>query len=107
MKTFHEWLAERMAKNEGLWLNDKNAVIGMSRLNPLPKNSAVNKSLAKGPAKAKAMLPVVVPVLEYENRFSWGVRRLTMRGCVNTYSQIPRHQSRFVLFKLFIKPTEK
>jgi hypothetical protein len=51
MKTFHEWLAMR----EGLWLNDKNAVIGMSRLNPLPKNSAVNKSLAKGPAKAKAM----------------------------------------------------
>ncbi len=55
MKTFHEWLAERM-KNEGLWLNDKNAVIGLSRLNPLPKNSAVNKSLPKGPAKAKAML---------------------------------------------------
>jgi hypothetical protein len=51
MKTFHEWLAER-TKNEGLWLNDKNAVVGMSRLNPLPKNSAVNKSLAKGPAKA-------------------------------------------------------
>jgi hypothetical protein len=46
MKTFHEWLAERMAKNEGLWLNDKNAVVGRSRLNPLPKNSAVNKSLA-------------------------------------------------------------
>ena len=42
MKTFHEWLAERMAKNEGLWLNDKNAVIGLSQLNPLPKNSAVN-----------------------------------------------------------------
>jgi hypothetical protein len=51
MKTFHEWLAMR----EGLWLNDKNAVIGLSRLNPLPKNSAVSKSLAKGPAKAKAM----------------------------------------------------
>ena len=34
MKTFHEWLSERM-KNEGLWLNDKNAVIGLSRLNPL------------------------------------------------------------------------
>jgi len=51
MKTFHEWLAVR----EGLWLNDKNAVIGLSRLNPLPKDSAVNKSLAKGPAKAKAM----------------------------------------------------
>lgn len=57
MKTFCEWLAERKAKakNEGLWLNDKNAVIGLSRLNPLPKDSAVNKSLAKGPAKAKAM----------------------------------------------------
>ncbi len=55
MKTFHEWLAMR----EGLWLNDKNAVIGMSRLNPLPKNSAVNKSLAKGPANTKAMLGVV------------------------------------------------
>jgi hypothetical protein len=52
MTTFHEWLAMR----EGLWLNDKNAVIGLSRLNPLPKNSAVNKSVAKGPAKAKAML---------------------------------------------------
>jgi len=44
MKTFHEWLAERMAKNEGLWLNDKNAVIGMSRLNPLPKNSPVKRN---------------------------------------------------------------
>jgi len=54
MKTFHEWLADRM-KNEGLWLNDNNAVIGLSRLNPLPKDSAVNKSLAKGPAKSKAM----------------------------------------------------
>lgn len=56
MKTFHEWLAERTKKNEGLGLNDKNAVIGLSRLNPLPKDPAVNKSLAKGPAKAKAKL---------------------------------------------------
>jgi len=47
MKTFHEWLAERTKKNEGLWLNDKNAVIGLSRLNPLPKDSAANKRLAK------------------------------------------------------------
>ncbi len=54
MKTFHEWLAMR----EGLWLNDKNAVIGLSRLNPLPKESAVNKSLAKKPQPAKAMLGV-------------------------------------------------
>ncbi len=51
MKTFHEWLAMR----EGLWLNDKNAVIELSRLNPLPKNSAVNKSLAKKPKPAKPM----------------------------------------------------
>ena len=43
---------------EGLWLNDKNAVIGMSRLNPLPKNSSVNRSLAKKPATAKAVLGV-------------------------------------------------
>ena len=34
MKTFHEWLAER-TKNEGLWLNDRNAVVGMSNINPL------------------------------------------------------------------------
>jgi hypothetical protein len=54
MKTFHEWLAEG-TKNHGLWLNDKSAVVGLSRLNLLPKNSAVNKSLAKGPANAKAM----------------------------------------------------
>jgi hypothetical protein len=57
MKTIHEWLAMR----EGLWLNDKNAVIGMSRLNPLPKNSAVNKSLAKGPAKAMPGVAVATP----------------------------------------------
>ena len=54
MKTFHECLAMR----EGLWLNDKNAVIGLSRLYPLPKNSAVNKSLAKGPKPGKAKLGV-------------------------------------------------
>ena len=60
MKTFHEWLAERTAKakNEGLWLNDKNAVVGLSRLNPLPKNFAVNKSLAKKPKPVKAKLGV-------------------------------------------------
>ncbi|MFM7160478.1 MAG: hypothetical protein ACKO3P_08905, partial [Planctomycetaceae bacterium] len=51
MNTFHEWLAMR----EGLWLNDKNAVIGLSWLSPLPKCAAFNKSLAKGRAKAKAM----------------------------------------------------
>jgi len=39
MKTFHEWLAERM-KNEGLWLNYKNAVVGMSNINPLLQKKA-------------------------------------------------------------------
>ena len=53
MKTFQEWLAVR----EGLWLNDKNAVIGLSRLNPLPKNSAVNKSLTKKPKPFKPTPP--------------------------------------------------
>jgi hypothetical protein len=54
MKTFHEWLTIR----EGLWLNDKNAVIGLSRLNPLPKSPAVKKKLAKRPEKAKAVLGI-------------------------------------------------
>lgn len=35
---------------EGLWLNDDNAVVGLSKLNPLPKDSAVKKSLSKKPA---------------------------------------------------------
>lgn len=33
-----------------MWLKDKNAVIGLSKMNPLPKDSAVNKSLTKKPA---------------------------------------------------------
>ncbi|QDU37406.1 hypothetical protein Mal4_17170 [Maioricimonas rarisocia] len=50
MKTFHEWLAERQRRQcEGLWLNDKNAVIGLSKMNPLPRDSAVNKSLSRQP----------------------------------------------------------
>lgn len=44
---------------EGLWMNDKNAVIGLSKLNPLPKDSAVNKSLSRKPAKAAT--PTVKP----------------------------------------------
>ena len=44
---------------EGLWMNDKNAVIGLSKLNPLPKDSAVNKSLSRKPAKAAT--PTVQP----------------------------------------------
>jgi len=60
MKTFREWLAERERRQcEALWLNDKNAVIGLSKLNPLPKDSAVNKSLSKKPARAAT--PTVKP----------------------------------------------
>jgi hypothetical protein len=53
MKTFHEWMAVR----EGSWLNDKNAVLGLSRLNPPPKDSAVNKSLAKKPKPPPSGVP--------------------------------------------------
>jgi hypothetical protein len=59
MKTFHEWLAERMAKNEGLWLNDKNAVIGMSNINPLLQKKAKVKPL-KLP-KAKPGVAIATP----------------------------------------------
>ncbi|MBR9803380.1 hypothetical protein GYB59_17575 [bacterium] len=57
MKTLHEWLREQRAVRKGLWLNEKNAVIGLSKLNPLPKDSAVNKSLSKKPKPAKAATP--------------------------------------------------
>jgi hypothetical protein len=51
MKTVHEWMAERMAKNEGLWLNDKNAVVGMSNINPLLQKKAKVKPLKLPKAK--------------------------------------------------------
>ena len=50
MKTFQEWLAER-TKNEGLWLNDKNAVVGMSNMNPLLQKKAKVKPLKLPKAK--------------------------------------------------------
>jgi hypothetical protein len=50
MKTFHEWLAER-PKNEGFWLNDKNAVVGMSTINPLLQKKAKVKPLKLPKAK--------------------------------------------------------
>jgi hypothetical protein len=69
MKTFHEWLAERTKKNEGLWLNDKNAVVGMSNINPLLQKKAKVKPLKLPKAKLgvagatpkpfKAMVPAV------------------------------------------------
>ncbi|MBL8820621.1 MAG: hypothetical protein JNL58_31655 [Planctomyces sp.] len=33
----------------GMWLNDHNAIIGLSKLMQLPTNSAVNKRLRKKP----------------------------------------------------------
>ncbi len=65
MKTFHEWLADR-TKNEGLWLNDRNAVVGMSNINPLLQKKAKIKPLklpkaklgvVKTPKPFKAMTP--------------------------------------------------
>jgi len=65
MKTFHEWLAER-TKNKELWLNDKNAVVGMSNINPLLLKKAKVKPLKLPKAKLgvrtmpkpfKAMVP--------------------------------------------------
>ena len=41
-------------ENEGFSLTDNNAVIGLSRLNPLPKTSAVNKSSPKKPNPVRA-----------------------------------------------------
>ena len=65
MKTFHEWLADR-TKNEGLWLNDRNAVVGMSNINPLLQKKVKFKPLklpkaklgvVKTPKPFKAMTP--------------------------------------------------
>ena len=62
-KTFHEWLAMRRATThcEGLWLNDKNAVIGLSKLNPLSRDSAVNKSLSEKLKPPPSVVPVFKP----------------------------------------------
>lgn len=65
MKTIHEWLADR-TKSEGLWLNDKNAVVGMSNINPLLQKKAKVKpskltkaklGVVKTPKPFKAMVP--------------------------------------------------
>jgi hypothetical protein len=62
MKTFHDSLADRERRQcEALWLNDKNAVVGLSKLNPLPRDSAVNKSLSKKPKPPKPATPTVQP----------------------------------------------
>ncbi len=53
MKTFQEFLAQR-ATTEGLWLNDKNALPGMSRLNVTP---FTNKKRKRHVAKIKPPKP--------------------------------------------------
>jgi hypothetical protein len=51
---FEEWLAMR----EGLWLADKNAVTGMSRLDPLPVKN--NKPPVPNPTSRKTTDPFKV-----------------------------------------------
>ena len=60
MKTFHEWLAER-PKNEGFWLNDKNAVVGMSTVYPLLQKKAKVKPLKLPKAKLSVALAMPMP----------------------------------------------
>jgi len=50
MQTFHEWLTDR-TKNDGMWLNDRNDVVGMSNINPLFKKKAKVKLLKLPKAK--------------------------------------------------------
>jgi hypothetical protein len=59
MKTFHEWLAERQQRQcEGLWLNDKLAVPGMSNVNPLMQKKVKGRKQtpAVKPLKPKPMV---------------------------------------------------
>ncbi|PQO30426.1 hypothetical protein DTL21_24030 [Bremerella cremea] len=56
MKTFHEWLRERQ-QQEGLLLNADGRLKGMSPANPLPRDSAVNKSLSKKPKSPPLGVP--------------------------------------------------
>jgi len=39
--------------------------------------------------RERSTLAVIIPVLEYKNRFCWGVWVLTMRRSINAYAQIP------------------
>ncbi|WP_154929849.1 hypothetical protein [Gimesia maris] len=60
MKTFQEWLRERQ-QQEGLLLNSDGRLKGMSPANPLPRDSAVNKSLSKKPKPPPSGVPVFKP----------------------------------------------
>jgi hypothetical protein len=61
MKSFHKWLAKREEKQcEGLCLNDK-AVIGLSKMKPMTRDSSVNASLSKKPKPPPSGVPVFRP----------------------------------------------
>lgn len=58
--TFSEWLALR---TEGLWMPDKNAVPGMSKINPFPATQARLKGMTpKKPKAPQPFKPTVAPV---------------------------------------------
>ncbi|MFA8020181.1 hypothetical protein [Bremerella cremea] len=61
MKTFHEWLRERQKQQEVLLLGSDGRLKGMSPANPLPRDSAVNKSLSKKPKPPPSGVPVFKP----------------------------------------------
>jgi hypothetical protein len=62
MKTFHEWMVEReRQQQEGLLLNADGRLNGMSPANPLPTDSAVNKSLSQKPKPPPSGVPVFKP----------------------------------------------
>lgn len=61
MKTFHEWLRERQKLQEVLLLGSDGRLKGMSPANPLPKDSAFNKSLKQKPKPPPSGAPVFKP----------------------------------------------
>lgn len=60
MMTFHEWLRERQ-QQEGLLLSIDGRLKGISPLNPLPKDSAFNKSLKQKPKTLPSGVPTFKP----------------------------------------------
>ncbi len=66
MKTVDEWLTVRRTKDERLWLNDKNDVVGMSNINPLLQKKAKVKPLKLPKAKLGVALRINPPLLDSE-----------------------------------------
>ena len=90
-----------MAKTEGLWLNDKNAVIGMSNINPLLQKRTKVKplklpkaefSVVKTHKPFKAMVPAMFKArstasnLKAVTKFPLGMRKSRYQ-CINLESQ--------------------